>query len=348
MARRPYLQSEVSGVLRHTSGTYPRGAVTWDTARDWDQSASELGASHPADSLSFTDGMLSSFEGSATPAPSGWTLTNLADGYSDPSYSGTLGNQNVDAALEGNEAWYIDTNKNNFGHGGGFTSAAKTTLTPATYGQVQWNWCEVSDGNGGCAFWAVDSNGNILCAAGSDNTTTWTLTASGKNNLGSHTNLDYATFVFEPDYSNEEVTITYQRSDGSLSDSRTDAMFQPADDIAELHLGCYGGGHNGKIHFASDVTTTGLPDGEGLWISDVRSFPSAVSPTLDRLDYVLNGGSASIEVVGSPGTSSEERQTVTLDGSDSYPLNFSTPHAEYRVTVSGTPETSINRIELAG
>lgn len=78
-----------------------------------------------------------------------------------------------------------------------------------------------------------------------------------------------------------------------------------------------------------------------------KSFASSVKPDLQNLQYSLNGESIDLDVIGSPGTASEEVITVTLDGSTSYSLNWNDSHSDFRIrpnlstsAITGTPEFS--------
>jgi hypothetical protein len=80
--------------------------------------------------------------------------------------------------------------------------------------------------------------------------------------------------------------------------------------------------------------------------SATKSFGSTVQPNLSNLSYSLNGESIDLDVIGSPGTASEEVVTQTLDGASSYSLTWSSGHTDFRVrptlsvsSPSGTPPT---------
>lgn len=82
-----------------------------------------------------------------------------------------------------------------------------------------------------------------------------------------------------------------------------------------------------------------------------KSFSEQVKPNLDALEYSLNGQSAQIKVVGSPGSQNEEINTVELDGDSNYSIEWSEAHAEYQVqvsldTVNPTKTPSVSSITL--
>lgn len=82
-----------------------------------------------------------------------------------------------------------------------------------------------------------------------------------------------------------------------------------------------------------------------------KSFTGDKSPDLQNLDYSLNAESITLDVIGSPGTASEEVVSQTLDGATSYTLTWSAPHTDFRVDIK--PSTTdhnttpvVNRVEL--
>lgn len=65
--------------------------------------------------------------------------------------------------------------------------------------------------------------------------------------------------------------------------------------------------------------------------SSTKSFGSPQEPDLSNLSYNLNGESITLDVIGSPGTSSEEIQSVTLDGGSEYSLSWNNAHTDFRI-----------------
>lgn len=71
--------------------------------------------------------------------------------------------------------------------------------------------------------------------------------------------------------------------------------------------------------------------GETYLETATKSFSSDKTPDLQNLVYSLNGASIDLDVIGSPGTGSEEIVTQSLDGSASYTLNWSNAHQDFRL-----------------
>jgi hypothetical protein len=83
----------------------------------------------------------------------------------------------------------------------------------------------------------------------------------------------------------------------------------------------------------SDLTekVTALTDGQILLAT--KSFSAALEPDIENATYDLKGESITVDVIGSPGTASEETVTQTLDGSTSYSLNWADSHTDFRIKV---------------
>jgi len=74
--------------------------------------------------------------------------------------------------------------------------------------------------------------------------------------------------------------------------------------------------------------------GDSSLTTATKSLSTEGAPDLSALDYTLNGQTITIDVIGSPGTASEETQTATLDGASDYRLSWSNTHVDFRVQVT--------------
>lgn len=86
-----------------------------------------------------------------------------------------------------------------------------------------------------------------------------------------------------------------------------------------------------EIQYLYDVVATT----DSLTVA-TKSFSAATKPDLQNLVYTLNTGTISLDVIGSPGTASEEIVTQALDGASSYTLTWANSHTDFRVTVNET------------
>lgn len=71
-----------------------------------------------------------------------------------------------------------------------------------------------------------------------------------------------------------------------------------------------------------------------------KSLSSPAQPDITDLTYSLNGQSITLDVIGSPGTASEEVVSQVLDGAASYTLTWSDDHTDFRVK----PRLSTNNV----
>jgi len=91
----------------------------------------------------------------------------------------------------------------------------------------------------------------------------------------------------------------------------------------------------------------------GTYTTPTKSFANPATPDLQNLVYSLNGESITLDVVGSPGTASEEVVTQTLDGSTDFALSWSNSHTDFHVrcdlsTATATTTPTLETIELIG
>jgi len=92
--------------------------------------------------------------------------------------------------------------------------------------------------------------------------------------------------------------------------------------------------------------------GESELVTDTKSSGSTGQPDLTGMDYTLNSQDIIVDVIGSPGTASEETVTQQLDGSTSYALSWTDSHQDFRVGVrmqTSNPEVTptLNSVSLA-
>ncbi|AGM11828.1 hypothetical protein M201_gp59 [Haloarcula californiae tailed virus 2] len=103
----------------------------------------------------------------------------------------------------------------------------------------------------------------------------------------------------------------------------------------------------------SDTRLTDLYDAwsTGTLTTATKTVSSSGQPDLQNLVYSLNGESITLDVIGSPGTASEETVTQALDGSSSYTLTWADSHTDFRVraeltTSDPTVSPTVSQIEL--
>jgi len=112
--------------------------------------------------------------------------------------------------------------------------------------------------------------------------------------------------------------------DRVLSDSEVSNLYAPLDSATECYL----------------TTAT-------------KSYSLAQTPDLSNLSYTTNNETIILDVIGSPGTASEETVSQTLDGSTSYSLTWSNSHTDFRIkirmnTSSVTTSPEFGAVTLVG
>jgi len=97
-------------------------------------------------------------------------------------------------------------------------------------------------------------------------------------------------------------------------------------------------GHMANVFMTNTEWSQSLQDdlvdsvnNSGALTSGTKSFSSPTQPNLSSLSYSLNSENINLDVIGSPGTASEEIVTQALDGSTSYSLTWSNSHTDFRI-----------------
>ena len=97
------------------------------------------------------------------------------------------------------------------------------------------------------------------------------------------------------------------------------------------------GRHAGVRYFTRALSQSEIQDlygtvrNESTLTTATKSFSSTSQPDLQNLSYSLNGETITLDVIGSPGTASEETVIQTLGGASSYSLSWSNSHTDFRI-----------------
>jgi hypothetical protein len=308
--------------------------VVWETAADWNAAVEEEYVEHANDVVGLTEGA-DSFEdnmpSSGLPAP--WSAPTSVQ-------------QDTSRALDGSRSVKSTS-------GGDFWG--RTFAADRTPSQIEYSYNEENNSNG--HHFAVLHDGDYLFGAGTGNPQSFY--------IGGGSGTDTVS-TFEHDY-DEWVTYTFTNIDfqagtfdvdmvtetsGSYSD--TGATFNnSAPGISSVELGDNtfdaAGGIQSVYH---DLVWGTITDGSLL--TATKSFPFLTEPDVQGLDYTLNGGGVTIEIIGSPNDGSKEVKTRVLDGSTTYSLSWGQPHTDFRVRIiSSSPSRdvsgpTVSRIGLGG
>lgn len=334
--------------------------LTWNSASDWNNAVSEAGVVHESDpnadwtgddtvELGYpTDGGANFGLYLPMNEDSGSTLYDLSGNNRD---GGIVGGPTPNvSAVHGRSAWRFDgTDDGAYGAayditGGNFTVAV--WFRPDNYNSDSKHHIigNETEGNGGLVISAnTDGSGLEYYDGG------WTTISSNPSTGSPHL------IVFKRDSGGSQAWLDGTR----VLTNAGDGYFSSTGGTYRWSLGAWDTGGNASSAPArwfdgwigearlwgralTDAACSALYDDvfNGSLTSATKSFSTATGPDLSNLVYSLNGGSIDLDVIGSPGTASEEVVTQTLDGSTGYALTWSNTHNDFRVR----PKPSVSSI----
>lgn len=360
----------LEGIASFSTATV--ATVTWETATDWDNAVAENGIIHEASQTGFD-----------TPG-----ADVLAMGY--PSYD--IGGTNlkiyypmnedssgpIHDLIDNNDAseiggptyqntgpWGRDApgyDGSDDGHQTGDPSAAADISTGTLLG---W-WYPTSSGNrrnafrrvaasGGLMRWKIDrESDDSLRFQGGDGNNNWSYTG------GTVSTNTWSFWACTVDGSRIKMWLNDTKV-VDTSDSRTMGGSQSEEiDLANRGGGEAWPGRTGYFRVYDRVLSeTEVVDRynwatAGDLTTATKSFSSNQQPDLQNLVYSLNGETITLDVIGSPGTASEEIVSQTLDGSTGYTLTWSSGHTDFRVKVNMSTSAvtattpTLSKVELVG
>lgn len=331
--------------------------LTWETATDWDNAVSETGVGHYSQTntdysdastirIAYDYATFAEF----TPDPiasypfhedSGSTANDLSGNGNDGAINGATVGQ---TGLLGTSAYSFD------GSDDDVSISDASPLFPTTFTVTCWVY--VTSANVYNGFVAkTDSNVAAPFELRTSNDSApqsvdfWVGNGSSGDNVVSSSDvipLDTWTFVavtYDDGGKSGEIFI-----DGTSANTGTTNQSVSDSDTKPLMIGDRDDGvtpMSGRIAdvraydtvlSASQIQTLyDVVDTEGTLTTATKSFSSATSPNLQNLSYALNSQSITLDVIGSPGTASEEIVSQTLDGATSYSLTWSNSHTDFRL-----------------
>lgn len=360
------------------------GSLIWETASDWDNAVSESGVVHEAFGDLPGAGTIQlgypSYSLATAPLGAYWPLYEDTIGDGDPvdevssnNYDGTVKNNptgnatglhNVgtyeftgDGSLNSpSDGWLeFDTAENNvlMDASEDWTFACWFTVqsTPSTEYRI------FTVAEGGTVGSGDSTVGDVVSAKVSSNT----LSFSPDPQVSSSVTINYDTTLYSAVFVNDATNDVRKLHVNGTKDSATG-------------LGSRGSAARFGLsvrHYQEDLQLDGrifyprlwdgvLSDAEAQAYHDAgtggsletatKSFGSSVKPDLSDLVYSLNSQSITVDVIGSPGTASEEVVSQSLGGASSYSLTWSNAHADFRVrpNLSTTDETVSPTISAIG
>lgn len=194
--------------------------------------------------------------------------------------------------------------------------------------------------DGGFAFSLLNSNGNLICEFGTANPEVGHHGGSGSVCLVSSPDPNYGEwreFEVTLDFPNNSYDITWKDITGNTTSSSStgNSFDNGASGIYDIQVGetdnTWCSARPSLPGRYMDQLWGSYRNVSGYGDSPIKSFSNSQTPDLQNLDYDLNGSDATLTVYGSPGTASEETNQVTLDGSTSYSLSWSSSHTDFKV-----------------
>jgi len=340
--------------------------ITWETATDWDNRTSELGVAH--ESVANTD-------------HNDDTIVRKGYNYTTPFKSSDLEFYLPLHEDSGTTAYDITGNHNGtyegptLGQGGILGDTAPewgtndvismgTGVMP-TSGDLTFDLWFRPDADGSeqrlCSFQGDREYIISIGRSGSTEIAVWD--GSFLNTGATIDDLTWQHLSFVYDDSNTEITGYLNGSQvfsvGFNSGAGSGSDVAIGRDDASGNGNAIAGGRMADVGVWSTAFTASevqerhdAAGGNSTLTTATKSFSSNFEPNLQNLDYTLNGETITLDVIGSPGTASEEVVSQTLDGSTSYSLTWSSSHTDFRVkiieSVSAVTSTTpnVNRVEL--
>lgn len=334
------------------------GALTWETASDWDSAVDSAGIVHESNSerdlsdatvlqLGTPTGYKSSSVEALWPSDedSGSTIFDVSGNNRDLSASGaTPGDAN---GLYSTTSWsydgtddYADINALQYDETQSFTVNYWFYRTEAldkndrilgfdTSGSSGGGWGFLFDGgfvDGGSDL-VFRAGGTAAATGAASNTNTWYMVTLVNYGDGTQDVYVDASVQVSP-------SLTWSTPSGNFTVGTTGRSGGPYTDNSETF-----GGQIEDVGVWTSAFTSGevsaLDIRSGSYLTTAtKSFASSAKPDLASLDYALNSQTVTLDVIGSPGTASEEIVNQTLDGATSYSLTWSNSHTDFRVKVN--------------
>lgn len=332
--------SPIGDIATSTLSEETGETITWSASSDWDNAVSERFVEHPSGTVTMVAG------------EDDWE--DLSDGASAPSpWQASTGSVTNNRVQSGSLAYYC---------GGGANEVLRSDYPSVAYeGEIQFFYNETSS-QSGAAWGLLNEDGNVIVEMATGNAQRGFHSGDGDTEFGSPGDTYdnwYGWRVYNWDWTNETFDIEWFDPDGNES---TQTYTGEPFGTSSTEIGGYwvgssktGGSYgNWSTGSASDMWVD-LNYGvlyESSITTGTKAFSSSTQPNLQSLTYSLNSGSITLDVIGSPGTASEEIVTQSLDGSDGYSLSWSDTHSDFRIQAtfgSGDRETSptVGQLQLA-
>jgi hypothetical protein len=340
--------SPIGDIASATFNQTTTETLTWETSTDWDNAVSEEYVVHTNDIIELTYGV-ESWEDLADgdPLPSPW-LNDGADPEADTNVSVTDGS----VAMLGDATDNSDAGQDRLGIYLDFSD------NPAP-DRIFWDMRETSDSAGAGVF-VLNENGNEILNGGTSNPAWGFNSGDGSTCIESSPSPSYGAFrrfTIDFDWANDQFDLTWEDIQGSSgTQSYTGESFKNSSTgIGRISWGdtrddIFCGGDPARIGDTWVDRIWGVFN-TGSLTTATKSFSSNTQPDLQNLSYTLNSQNVTLDVIGSPGTGSEETVSQVLGGSTNYTLTWSSSHTDFRIqpnleSTDRSTTPTIDRVEL--
>lgn len=345
------------------------GAITWETAMDWDNAVSESGVVHESTTNTDHDDASVVAKGYPKSTPNYSSDNYLYHPFHEDSGSTAygFGSAGIDGALSnitqsatgvaGTTAYDFNGSSSKVtatnGGGFGYPFSYSVWVAPDSIS---------NSGNIMGAFDASSNSRNHRLMAGWQTNSIEFVIFSGSNIAVSIPSSKITLGSWHHIYCDYDGSVMRIFLNGVQEDSTSIGAASPNPDVIYGDDQGYEGEYDGRLAepkvYTRQLTATEIQNeydailGESILETATKSFASLNQPNLQNLSYSLNSQSVTLDVIGSPGTASEEIVTQTLDGSASYSLTWSDSHTDFRIRMrlsSTDAEVSptVSRMELA-
>lgn len=289
--------------------------LTWETQSDWDAASSESDVLHEAAVVSIDLAFFKDdFEGSSLDtSSSGWNDTSNASGgtntiVSSPVYEGSSALEKEKDAISDN----FTTVKDNF-------APNKVLFEIWFYDDDSTfeNRHIIQAQNGGSdlnlfGVWPNDFPNHYIWRQDNDFFSTGVDRVNGWVKFGARVNDNGSQFEV-----NGQVAEDFPSGETTCNKFGFGTFWGSTDRAYWDHARAY------------DLTGT-----SGSLTTATKTAAVPIKPNLDSLVYTLNGQAITLDVIGSPGTASEETVSQTLDGASSYNLSWANSHQDFRIGIN--------------
>lgn len=223
---------------------------------------------------------------------------------------------------------------------------AERDIEPFQYSQTFQFWYRETSNSQISAVDFTSSSGDSLITFGSNNPQFVIEDGDGGSNVIDNPSPNYDVFrrvEVTFDWDNQEADVAWFDPNGSTGDQTfNNRTLKTATTYDVANIEVQNGGETGvwggtdTEQWNDDITA--LQASSGNLTTATKSFINPQEPNFQNLSYSLNGESADLVAIGSPGSGSEEEQSASLDGSTSFTLSWSQSHTDFRVRFE--PSTS--------